>query len=966
MKSTSPSEQNSKTRFLLFMYCLTFSFVGIAQTNDNKDNSINPEESIPLEVKSNPVFDAQFNPHREGVNPLFDDLLIGRAVLPAASFAKGPTSGNHIGTTSINEQVVPFESKQPIQGFSAVLNNNDGTFTAMSDNGFGTLENSADYNLRLYNIKPKFRSLFGIGSGDIEVLDFIELRDPNSQIPFAIVNHFSDARVLTGADFDIESVQRSQNGDYWIGDEFGPFILHFDSEGVLLEPPFSLPNFEQPGTDLRAPQNPFNEEYGAQRIMNAMHAHAKANGSVKTPVMSPWFVMLDDGDLTTHVGTRENPPAPNTIGGIRLKKASSEIFKVNSLNKAGFPVVVYTVNDLENMNRLLESGLQGIISDRPDLLLEAVTNFDGNNDGQADYLDEDGLIDISLFDAQGHRGARNLRPENTLPAMEAALDFLMPTLETDCGITKDGVPVLDHDPHIEAAKTRKMDGYNYSYNQEVLVKDLTLEEIQNTFIADKLLNGRPAQSNAHDLSPVSVAFANQKGLLDPYVMPSLQQLFDFVEFYKNYYKNGLGASHPSAMKRWKNAKKVRYNIETKINPRTDRDDRGDVFAERTFSPEAFTEAIASTIVANGLEDRADIQSFDFRTLLLVHKNYPEIRTVCLFGDFPKVNSRGDGTNLQDQNGENTPWLAGLYWPYRTTVSDAPFLVKGSGGFEGMAMTPNGKRLLTLLEKPLVGAPEGELLISEFNINQKRYNGKQYTYQLHEKASAIGDFILYGKDRGLIIERDGSQGDLNGFKSVYDVRIKKNKSKADKKANLDLLSIQDRFNVSIGEPGDIGIGSNFAFPFVTIESVVVFNPFLIGILNDNNYPFSIGRHAGSGLPDDNEFILVWLDEPLGRPWEEQELKQNKNSVPVTIKAYPNTFKNKVTITSISSKKQDVSVVIYDFAGNVIKTLGDKNNAEKTTSFVWDGTTNKGAKALSGVYIAVIESNGKFYKKKLIKN
>ena len=57
-----------------------------------------------------------------------------------------------------------------------------------------------------------------------------------------------------------------------------------------------------------------------------------------------------------------------------------------------------------------------------------------------DFLDADGLIDIKKFDAQGHRGARNLRPENTLPAMEVALDNLMSTLETDTGISADLVP----------------------------------------------------------------------------------------------------------------------------------------------------------------------------------------------------------------------------------------------------------------------------------------------------------------------------------------------------------------------------------------------------------------------------------------------------------------------------------------------------------------------------------------------
>jgi glycerophosphoryl diester phosphodiesterase len=57
-----------------------------------------------------------------------------------------------------------------------------------------------------------------------------------------------------------------------------------------------------------------------------------------------------------------------------------------------------------------------------------------------DYLLPDGRIDSTRFDAQGHRGGRDLRPENTLPAIEVALDNLMTTLEFDCGVTLDPSP----------------------------------------------------------------------------------------------------------------------------------------------------------------------------------------------------------------------------------------------------------------------------------------------------------------------------------------------------------------------------------------------------------------------------------------------------------------------------------------------------------------------------------------------
>ncbi len=84
------------------------------------------------------------------------------------------------------------------------------------------MENSADYHLRCYTITPDFKTKEG-GTGTITIEDFIELHDPDNHIPFAITNHFTQDRVLTGADFDIESVQRTSDGTLWFGDEFGLF-----------------------------------------------------------------------------------------------------------------------------------------------------------------------------------------------------------------------------------------------------------------------------------------------------------------------------------------------------------------------------------------------------------------------------------------------------------------------------------------------------------------------------------------------------------------------------------------------------------------------------------------------------------------------------------------------------------------------------------------------------------------------
>jgi hypothetical protein len=173
--------------------------------------------------------------------------LEGRAVLPAATFADGPTSGTLLGSAPVNGIPVPF-SGQPVQGFSGAIPAGDGRYWAMPDNGYGSIENSADFNLRVYLLKPDFETSLG-GRGTVKVQRFIQLHDPAHKVPFALVHNWTSERVLTGADFDIESIQRVRDGSYWLGDEFGPYLLHFDRAGRLLQAPIPLPG-------VRAPENP--------------------------------------------------------------------------------------------------------------------------------------------------------------------------------------------------------------------------------------------------------------------------------------------------------------------------------------------------------------------------------------------------------------------------------------------------------------------------------------------------------------------------------------------------------------------------------------------------------------------------------------------------------------------------------------------------------------------------------------
>jgi hypothetical protein len=183
--------------------------------------------------------------------------LVGRSILPAETYRPGSApSGHFTGTTT--PIAAPYPG-QPVQGFSAVHRNADGTYLVMSDNGFGNKANSPDFELRVHRIAPD------LATGVTQVVDGgFGLTDPDGHIPWTIWRDGGCAaaatlpagyacptpdRVLTGWDFDIESMQVAPDGTFWFGDEFGPFLLHTDAVGRLLEAPVPTPG-------VASPQNP--------------------------------------------------------------------------------------------------------------------------------------------------------------------------------------------------------------------------------------------------------------------------------------------------------------------------------------------------------------------------------------------------------------------------------------------------------------------------------------------------------------------------------------------------------------------------------------------------------------------------------------------------------------------------------------------------------------------------------------
>jgi glycerophosphoryl diester phosphodiesterase len=312
---------------------------------------------------------------------------------------------------------------------------------------------------------------------------------------------------------------------------------------------------------------------------------------------------------------------------------------VAELHKAGFKVVPWTTNDPVKMRALIDLRVDGIISDRPDVLQQVVKEEAAAHPSEAAYF--------ANFDVSAHRGGRALRPENTLPSFESGLDHLSTTLETDTGVTTDHVSLIWHDQFMNPESCRRVDGKPYELKDRIYTRDISLKEAQATFICDKVHHGQEFarvrfddQQNDLALSPVAVAFAKQEELISPYVPTYVEQLFRFSKFYAAYYRTGPGRKHPDAAARAANAEKVRFNLETKITPFPE-DPAGpppslephhEPTTNHTFDPQTFVTALCGAIMRNHMENQAEVQSFDFRTLLLVQEQFPKIPTYYLTGD----------------------------------------------------------------------------------------------------------------------------------------------------------------------------------------------------------------------------------------------------------------------------------------------------------------------------------------------
>lgn len=188
------------------------------------------------------------------------------------------------------------------------------------------------------------------------------------------------------------------------------------------------------------------------------------------------------------------------------------------------------------------------------------------------------------FYKEGHRGARGLMPENTIPAMLKGLEMGANVLEMDVYTTKDGQVVVAHDPYINPDYSLLPDGTEIpaTDTRRYILHQMNYAEIRQFDTGSKYYSEFPQQQKIHTY------------------MPLLDELMDAVEHYIN--------SH--------HLPKPIYNIELKTDPEYD--------SIYSSPPIDVVEAVMAAVKSKNIQQRYYLQSFDFRPLKYLHERYPEV------------------------------------------------------------------------------------------------------------------------------------------------------------------------------------------------------------------------------------------------------------------------------------------------------------------------------------------------------
>ncbi len=194
-----------------------------------------------------------------------------------------------------------------------------------------------------------------------------------------------------------------------------------------------------------------------------------------------------------------------------------------------------------------------------------------------------------FIDVQAHRGGAGLMPENTIPAMQHALDLGVNTLEFDLQLSQDGQVVVSHDSYFHPRYSTRPDG--------TLIQETDPKEYLYTMPYDSIAR-YDVGLRFVDRWPGQVKMAVCK--------PLASDLIDFAEGYAQ--------------------KPVNYNIEIKSWP-------GE--GEGTLWPEyhVFCDTCIPLLLSKNLGSRLIVQCFDTRALNYMHATWPELTLSYLTEDY---------------------------------------------------------------------------------------------------------------------------------------------------------------------------------------------------------------------------------------------------------------------------------------------------------------------------------------------
>lgn len=216
-----------------------------------------------------------------------------------------------------------------------------------------------------------------------------------------------------------------------------------------------------------------------------------------------------------------------------------------------------------------------------------------------------------MLEVQGHRGARGLWPENTLAAFAGALGLGVSALELDCGMTRDGVLVVTHDPELNPDLTRGADG-RFLAATGARIFDLTWGELQSYDV------GRLKPGSAY-----AARFPEQEAV-DGERIPRLADVL--------------------ALARARGRGSVRVAVEVKTFPEQ---------PELTAGPETFAAALRQVVEATDALGIVSIMAFDWRVLAAVRRLMPAVPTVAL------TEQQNGGDTVRIGAPQLSPWLDGL-------------------------------------------------------------------------------------------------------------------------------------------------------------------------------------------------------------------------------------------------------------------------------------------------------------------